>query len=361
MCEGSKFDLLYTWSDQLVNGRYTFNGFTDTVLYYNASSNSWTLQLQSDPATFALAANVAREGDYPLGTVEWRFHGDACGEGSKKVMLNFNSCGDGEFNCNSGACVDISRRCDGRNDCADLSDEKYCSIVQTDDLYLNDVPAPPYTDEGDGLLSVNVSVDLLAVLRVDEVKSVLSLQFGLGLDWVDTRLTFANLKESEDLNVFGVTESGVVWHPIVTFANTADRSASLLDAKAEFRVRRGRPYSPRLSPMRDLHNVHFSEGADSVLRIYRVYSLDFICLYDMMFYPFDVQHCAVRIESKFGVSSLLRLVPKRVRNFGPTDLIQYIIKDVTMKETESDLGRGGKYSTSFIEVEVRHKFYCDMF
>lgn len=35
---------------------------------------------------------------------------------------------DCEFRCGSGECITISRKCNGRNDCADGSDEKYCKI-----------------------------------------------------------------------------------------------------------------------------------------------------------------------------------------------------------------------------------------
>ena len=35
-------------------------------------------------------------------------------------------CGDGEFLCGNEECVDLQHRCDGQDDCGDLSDEIGC-------------------------------------------------------------------------------------------------------------------------------------------------------------------------------------------------------------------------------------------
>lgn len=65
-------------------------------------------------------------------------------------------------------------RCDGRNDCADRSDEVDCRMLLPDDSY---VQGTPPVDKGDRPTEVHVDVWLLQILKVDEVESLISLQF----------------------------------------------------------------------------------------------------------------------------------------------------------------------------------------
>ncbi len=48
-----------------------------------------------------------------------------------------------EFNCRGGLCVDMDRRCDGRADCLDKSDEVGCEIIWEDPSYIKWMAPPP--------------------------------------------------------------------------------------------------------------------------------------------------------------------------------------------------------------------------
>lgn len=37
-------------------------------------------------------------------------------------------CGFGEFHCENDRCITMKKRCDGKNDCGDMSDEKNCGM-----------------------------------------------------------------------------------------------------------------------------------------------------------------------------------------------------------------------------------------
>ena len=67
------------------------------------------------------------------------------------------------------------RRCDGRNDCTDASDEVDCDKVVVPETYLNDVPVPP--EEGEQLARIKLSVEVISILELSEVDAIMTLQY----------------------------------------------------------------------------------------------------------------------------------------------------------------------------------------
>ena len=58
----------------------------------------------SDPNIYA---TVEYE-DYPFGTMEWTVYNEPCYKNNiSKILLNFNACGEDEFNCADGSCVQV--------------------------------------------------------------------------------------------------------------------------------------------------------------------------------------------------------------------------------------------------------------
>ncbi len=47
------------------------------------------------------------------------------------------------------------------------------------------------------------------------------------------------------------------------------------------------------SPMTDVHNNHFYAGGDNDINLFHGYTIDFSCLFDMSYYPFDTQKCSM--------------------------------------------------------------------
>ncbi len=119
-CPGSKFDTQYSWTQfPMLDGRYTFSGYTDTRLFYVASLDQWRLQLYSNSSIYA----TVNQTEYPFGTLEWTVFNEPCylDGPTKSVSLNINACNAFEFNCHDGSCVEIDQRCDGRVHCPDKS------------------------------------------------------------------------------------------------------------------------------------------------------------------------------------------------------------------------------------------------
>ena len=66
---------------------------------------------------------------------------------------------------------------------------------------------------------------------------------------------------------------------------------SQFDTKSLLLVNRTGKFHP--SPSSMLHNDHIYNGDENDLLLSRVYTNHHECVYDMKFYPFDVQRCSM--------------------------------------------------------------------
>ena len=111
-------------------------------------------------------------------------------------------------------------RCDGRIHCRDASDEDMCDKIIVPYSYLNEVPVPPLGDEP--LARILLEVEIISVLELIEVDAIMTLQYKLSFKWMDSRISFQNLKTYDFLNTVGSHDAKKIWHPNVIFYNTRD-------------------------------------------------------------------------------------------------------------------------------------------
>ena len=101
------FDNKYTMAtDKMINGHYSFDGYTTTRIQFDNVSKLWRMEMLSDPNIHATTEILPIE--YPLGSRLWNvetpiFNGS--------LELNLNSCEDtASFSCKDGACINIEER-----------------------------------------------------------------------------------------------------------------------------------------------------------------------------------------------------------------------------------------------------------
>ncbi len=87
----------------------------------------------------------------------------------------------------------------------------------------------------------------------------------------------------------------------IVFYNTNDKEESLNDDKAFVSI--ARKGQSKLSPNSDLHKYQIFKGSDNPITITRSYSKNFICEFDMAYYPFDTQVCSIIIVTKGNLGS----------------------------------------------------------
>lgn len=103
--KNSLFDDRYTFNaDNLTNGHYSFDGYTNTRIYYNKMDDVWNMELLSNPLVNASTGPC----DYPFGTLVWDL---ASPSFSGRATMNFNGCDSShQYNCADGSCIDIKYR-----------------------------------------------------------------------------------------------------------------------------------------------------------------------------------------------------------------------------------------------------------
>ena len=330
LCSDSPVDLIYSLvrPSEEKNRFGTFVGTTGWVIQYNSTLKTWTIAhyAYKDKDLKLLDSNRR-----PFGKQTWLVKNDVCNKGedsSTKLLLS--SCDDDQFTCDDGTCVAIEFRCDKKPDCMDISDEKECRTVAFDEERYKPDEAAPSLKEG-SKLEVTLGVMIQNILNIIEVQKIISLKFRLEQKWRDSRLQYYNLKKDEELNTLTLSEKKKIWVPTILFSNTREDFTSKNDKQAFAKVKQFNKGS--LLGLETNEDILVYKGSENEIKINRIYEIDFLCDYDMRYYPFDIQVCTLDLVIDGTTAKFIDLVPGNLTYSGSTDLAQYYIMDQQIYST----------------------------
>ena len=308
------------------------------IIYYQNISSSWVLCNQFSGECYA---TYKTKGHLPVGRHSWKLTSQyVCKhhQQQKHFDILLSSCGEEEFTCDDGTCIDIKKKCDLVNHCVDDSDEEFCNILSTTYFkknYENWMPDIKISERDEIIATpVNVSIGIVKITQIKEMQMSCSIKFNLSLRWFDSRLTWMNLLDSAWFNILNTTEISKIWIPSMVFKNTADELKTIADNNSIIRVLK---YGNHRKESLDFYETAYFKGSENPITFSRNYNQDFICIFDLHKYPFDIQTCFINIGTMDIDKVFMELIPEKLEYFGPVDMLTYMVKDYKIKESDGSV------------------------
>ena len=83
-------------------------------------------------------------------------------------------------------------------------------------------------------MELNTSIEIINILELDENTSKMTLQLKLTVEWIDSRLEYADLKSDQNMNRLTPQETHDIWMPTLVFTNTKMRQETDFKNKSTF-------------------------------------------------------------------------------------------------------------------------------
>ena len=280
-----------------------------------------------------LATSKASKHSLLRGSNTWTFHNDSldCSESDTYTRsLTLTACGEDEFTCNTGKCINMDKRCDSREDCPDRSDELECKLVHRPEGYNKFLT--PVSSLPNHRVIINITVDIENILEIDELKEKFVVKFTFKRDWYDNRLIFFNLKEdARNLNHINPEEWDELWYPSVDINNIQNKmkfkATSIQDIK---KIIPNSNFNFEVGEMKYEKNYRIFQGSENILTLSKEWSVEFICQYNTAKYPFDTQICKMEFVEGF---SMMNLNPTKLNFNQKISLSSYFVQGVKMCQT----------------------------
>ena len=128
--------------------------FINTTFYFKCpGTTGWILAFNKDIDTWRMSHYYFKDMNVtlldssrrPFGKLMWEVANYTCNQGqTMEIELLLSTCHEDQFTCNDGTCIPLEYRCNNKQDCLDVSDEKQCKIIALDEeKYLKDKTPTP--------------------------------------------------------------------------------------------------------------------------------------------------------------------------------------------------------------------------
>ena len=240
--------------------------------------------------------------------------------------MTLTGCSKDEFTCNDGNCLTMDKRCDGNQDCSDESDEKGCKLIKAFEGYNKFRVPVPLGGQTKFILNFSVSID--KIINIDENNGNFKIKMTIIRTWYNPHLKFLNVKRLSDKNLISTEDRQIMWIPSTVFENLEQANElQKTSIKKRFKVIPNPSFKFTRSDKMSFENNRIFEGSENALIYTTQYSVNWICDYNMAWYPFDSQVCSPQF---FHQEVSISTNPVSVEYLGTNQLPQHSVKFVTI-------------------------------
>ena len=267
---------------------------------------------------------------YPLGREKWYIENPSCKENRMFKPMALSQCHFRTmFTCDSGYCIERSKRCDGNTDCEDNSDEKNCYSIHIPSSYQNQDPPTPMSNKN--LLQLFVHLHLVSIDRIDTINMLVVITIRLNFRWNDPSLRFFNLQQGHD-NVISSDEANKIWTPsnsLIIENEIVGKTEYGNRKEVKVKAQMLQKNNPRFSYENQVHN-----GSHNYLQSSQRIQVSYHCKFDVYRFPFDWQKCDLLFKFngyKKNKVTLREFAPSAYD--GPEKIDQFTIRNITCEIT----------------------------
>ena len=167
-------------------------------------------------------------------------------------------------------------------------------------------------DSGKNHLDLKISVDLSEIREIEEVKGTMIIKFTFTRLWADNRINFSTLNDSQTRIL--PEEKELIWLPWTIFENLKHKESLLSSDKPNI-------YLAKKVPSKELNESRM------IVFYERELIGEFMCDYDMFWFPFDSQTCGMKLYQN---EDQVQLVLQGLAYRGPKNLEQYSVTGLRM-------------------------------
>jgi len=155
------------------------------------------------------------------------------------------------------------------------------------------------------------------------------------------------------MNVLTQEDIKRLWHPLLTYANTAQKEMTTLERQKEWstRVKVRREGNLSRGGMEVVDEVEVFRGDQNPLVMTQVYTKKFHCHYEFQLYPFDTQTCAITMDASADDLNIVKLVPYKLTMKESLDLTLFEIKSWSLEYKDATLEEEGVW----MKVDLKRK------
>ena len=220
----------------------------------------------------------------------------------------------------------LDERCDGKIDCQDRSDEEECKVFTTFKGHINKLFAPPPLGN-ETKLSLKLSIHINKIIEINEVEGYFKIKFTQIRKWLNSQLTYQNLKKDQNKNKISKKDYDRMWNPWLVYENIVDVKSDVnpIDIKDIFMIEPNQKFNFEMDDKTNFRNTRLFRGDENMIRKQIQRTVKWVCDFDLRWYPFNIQKCTMEFYSS---RSSIKIIPSSVKYLGLKELPLHSVKDV---------------------------------